>query len=227
MLVEATLPTSFHPQLDGVTRNCTLSAKAPLIMVRSCCFMNPLFLILRPGREQEAEFGRKRGSPSEDATHTSRRTTQEHDGAIYDERPEKRSGPPIVIYHPVFAKFLSRAFADFDGDEDTLRETSLFISASRGYYDEEHERIDALGPSLRTLLHPRVLKQTYLYLEGDEYIVPDGHIEVRTKHRGLEREPICFFTEVKNEVGAGGCDPALQGQSDFVRIYSSNFVRGS
>ena len=131
-----------------------------------------------------------------------------------------------MIYHPVFAKFLSRAFADFEGDEATLRETSEFISASREYYDKEDGRIAELEPFLKRLLHSTVLTEMRFHLENDKTVAPDGHVRVTTNHRGLKQEPICFFTEVKNEVGVGKCDPALQAQSDFVKIYSSNIVRG-
>jgi hypothetical protein len=157
--------------------------------------------------------------------HTERIKTQKNIGAIYDERPGKKTGLPIAIYHPVFAKFLSRASADFEGDEGTLHKTSLFINASRDYYPTEGRRTAALQSSLKILLHDAVLTETILNIDADRRIIPDGVIQVKLPLRPqLEREPVCFFTEVKNEVGAGDCDPALQCQSDYVKVYSSTLV---
>jgi hypothetical protein len=109
--------------------------------------------------------------------HTQRIITQKHIDAIYNERPGRKSGLPNAIYHPVFANFLSRAFGDLEGDEATLRKTSLFINASHDYYPTEEKRIAALQSSLKSFLHDTVLTETILKFE--KRVIPDGVIQVK------------------------------------------------
>ena len=130
--------------------------------------------------------------------------------------------PPIQIYHPVFAKFLSRAFLPFDGDDETLRQTSKFMRNSCWCYEDHATRVRALRPSLADLLHRNMFNSFIIYIDGSKQMNPDGAIYAGC-YWGITM-PVCAFLEVKNEVGTGDCDPALQCQSDFVTLCSSSTV---
>ena len=82
-----------------------------------------------------------------------------------------------------------------------------------------------LGGFLQDLVHPRIFDQAKLEIEGKKWIMPDGVVCVELKLEGeVSHLPICTFSEVKNEVGVGVCDPALQCQLDYVKVYSSEKV---
>ncbi|KAF9643722.1 hypothetical protein BDM02DRAFT_3123011 [Thelephora ganbajun] len=175
-------------------------------------------------REKIAEAARKRKSPSDDAKPEELHHTQDltRTDAVRNERPMHLSGPPIQIYHPVFAKFLSRAFLPFDGDEETLRQASELIKASRRCYEGEATRVQALRSHLSDLVHQDVLTQATITLDDNEWMKSDA--TVYTGCHWASAWPVCAFVEVKNEVGTGGCDSALQCQSDFVRLCSASAV---
>lgn len=143
--------------------------------------------------------------------------------AIYDDRPPELSPPPIQIYHQVFSKFLSLANSEWNGEEETLRQTSELIQTSRKFFGEEKERVEALRPFLRRLVHPSIATSLRLPVTQNS-ILPHGVVYVEPKLESDSQVAICALMELKNEVGTGGCDPALQCQSDFVKIYSSNQV---
>ena len=184
----------------------------------------PRVLIVLPDRWEIAEAARKRKSPSEDAKPAVLRSTQRSTNvdAVRNERPMYLSGPPIQIYHPVFGKFLSLASMPFDGDEETLRKTSEFIEASRRLYDNEDTRLKTLKPYLGTLVHPYASRQTTHMIDGGKKFAPHATIFSESPQESVS--PVCAFLEVKNEVGTGSCDPALQCQSDFVKLCSSSDV---
>jgi hypothetical protein len=131
------------------------------------------------------------------------------------------SSPSILIYHPVFAKFCSLVSSDLTVRGETLRQTSLFICASHKYYPSEEERIVTLRTHLENLLHNTVLTKKAFTILGQEKVMSEDAIFADIPdYPLLEDKPVCVFVEVKNEVGTGECDPALQCQSDSVKVYS-------
>ena len=129
--------------------------------------------------------------------------------------------PPIQIYHPVFAKFLSRASLPFDGDDKTLRRTSDLLKVSCVCYKNEASRMLALRRLLADLVHDDMLESREIDFDDKRWMKPDATIFARPV-MGLH--PVCAFLEVKNEIGTGGCSPLLQCQSDFVKLCSSSMV---
>ena len=142
--------------------------------------------------------------------------------AVYNGRPMNLIAPPIQIYHPVFEKFLSRAFLPFDGDHGTLQRTSMFMEAACRCYNDEVARTVVLRPLLADLVHKHILNPMLITLDDNKRMQPDATI-FANRNWGSMR-PVCAFFEGKNEVGTGGCDPILQCQSDFVKLYSSSVV---
>jgi hypothetical protein len=144
---------------------------------------------------------------------------------MYDECPPHLSPPPIQIYHPILTKFISRANSEFDGDEETLRLTSEFIQVSREFYSDKR-RWWALRHLPGVLIHPHILSSQKVYIgpEG-HWILPSGVVWVDSKPIPIYSEhPICAFSEVEDEIGNGGWDPALHCQSDYVQVHSSDKV---
>lgn len=194
--------------------------------VRNCFPLPRLLLIDQADRENVARAARKRAAPSEDAKHSSRRTTQNRNrpDAIFDQRPVELTGPPIAIYHPIFAQFRSLASSDFAMDETILQNTWNFIETSRSFYADEYHRAPAVTQSLHRLVPSFAWKPGFGFEDGRR-IGPDGAVSVSLPQcPNLVKTPVCVFFEMKNEVGAGGCDPVQQCQSDFVRLYSSDDV---
>lgn len=182
----------------------------------------PRFLIAGSDRKKIVEAARQRKSPSSDAklSHTTQKSTRQD--AVRNERPIHLAGPPIQIYHPVFAKFLSRAFLQFDGNEEILQWTSKFIQVSRDCYENDAYRMSALRPCLADLVHGDAMIFSKVDLGDGKWFEPDATI--RADYIQGRPQPVCAFVEVKNEVGTGGCDPALECQSDFVKLCSANSV---
>lgn len=181
-------------------------------------------LTIETDREIVARAGRKRKPPSEDAKPEELHNTQisTRVDAVHNERPIHLTCPPLQIYHPVFSKFLSNAFLPFSGDLETLRKTSQLMGASRQYYEHEWERADLLRSLLSTLVHPGFRDATSVPIDDDDEFWPDG--KVNSTRLWGSALPVCALLEVKNEVGTGGCDPALQCQSDFVKLCSAEIV---
>jgi len=170
------------------------------------------------------ESARNRKSPSEDAKPAEFQLIQNsaRPDAVRNARPAHLVSHPIQIYHPVFAKFLSRAFLPFDGDTETLQKTSEFINASRRCYRNERDRVLAIESSLSSLVHPSVLSAMRVNTGDGGWFLPDGAIPASCPL--VPKQPVCAFVEVKNEAGAGSCDPILQCQSDFVKLCSAKNV---
>ena len=142
--------------------------------------------------------------------------------AVYNGRPMNLIAPPIQIYHPVFEKFLSRACLPFGGDDITLQRTSMVMEAACRCYKDEAARMVVLRPLLALLVHKDILNFGTIYLDDNRRMQPDATVFAGCNW-GVMR-PVCAFFEAKNEVGTGGCDPILQCQSDFVKLYSSSAV---
>lgn len=77
--------------------------------------------------------------------------------------------------------------------------------------------MQALRFHLSALVHPDVLKQTVITIDDGERFTPDATIYAdRSRESAL---PVCAFIEVKNKVGTGDCNPTLQCQSDFTKLF--------
>jgi hypothetical protein len=82
--------------------------------------------------------------------------------------------------------------------------------------------MSALRPLLADSVHPDIHRWVTLDIDDGEKITADGTVLADySPERPLS---VCAFVEVKNEVGTGACDPALQCQSDFVKLCSATTV---
>lgn len=127
--------------------------------------------------------------------------------AIYDGRctqspPFATIAPPIELFHPVFGKF--RHLANDPGTQVTnedLKNIQEFMHMSSTLYALESAR----APEYRRLL-TRILQVPVHPEPNDDGTSSDG---VYMVDLGEVRVPI-LITELKRELGDGGCDPSIQ-----------------
>ncbi|KAF8593038.1 hypothetical protein BDV93DRAFT_549651, partial [Ceratobasidium sp. AG-I] len=136
---------------------------------------------------------------------------QATENAIYNGRPQNRTGPPIGLYFSIFDSFVA-------GLEDSTRDIppkkleaalSLLERSQEQYKTElsSSGRTAALVPGLNKLLGTKLFNRE---VAGAK---PDGSISA------ANGAP-CLVVEMKNEVGMGGCDPCIQGAISYVKSWS-------
>ena len=133
------------------------------------------------------------------------------------------TAPPIEIYHPAFATFRTKAAAGIDHTIFNPQDLNLaydLVVNSADIYKNEDERKKNLS-SLGNFVHFDILAKLS-FPTGKSAMEPDGTILRR--FRANVAATLCF-TELKNEIGEGGCDPMRQAEIDYVCFYSAEQVR--
>ena len=175
-------------------------------------------------REAVAAASRKRRSPSSGATVSELMKTQtsSHLDAIYNYRPLHLAPPPIMIYHPAFARFAQSMSQPADhniqytpAEVQTARE---FIELSSKLYVDESSRQRAIKAALSDAVGIGILDSTSLNCSSGRF-QPDGVIRTDTSFKGFR--PVVTISEVKNEIGTGSCDPRAQAECAYVAVYAS------
>ncbi|CAE6423060.1 unnamed protein product [Rhizoctonia solani] len=132
-------------------------------------------------------------------------------------RPRQHTGPPIVIYHPVFGSFLSNLLSSdrlspefynliFDylwASQDTY---DIETGSSRGNQGRAWERNSKSG--LEELLGK-------LWQPKEPGVIPDGEAIVSSGG-------YCILMEMKNEIGAGGSDPSIQAAQTYSWVWRNS-----
>ena len=114
-------------------------------------------------------------------------------------RPSHARGPPISIFHGVFASFLREsANATVQMSSQYLDTLSRFMAAATAFYGNEMARQNAMSPLLGELIGCRFKK----------YKTTNG---ARLDDASLVDEIFCtLIAEYKNDIGTGGCDGSIQ-----------------
>ncbi|KAI0351578.1 hypothetical protein OH77DRAFT_931829 [Trametes cingulata] len=170
-----------------------------------------------------ASAGRRRQSPSQEAAPSRLRWTQIPDGEdpIYNGRPIDLTGVPITIYHPAFSTFLRVWNGDDELEQHEIACARSFVRACAGIYESDADRVIALDKSgIPDSVHDTILTQITLRLSPNKKIEPDGVVRA-TVGLGIPRPLICI-TQVKSEIGQGGCDPNDQSQQCYKAFYCSD-----
>jgi hypothetical protein len=133
---------------------------------------------------------------------------------IMNGRPMENHGLPVHLFHPVFSRF-QHTLADHNVvlTADDYAETHEYISVSAELYDREQLRQKAILKSLNAAIHFDLLG---INLEGCGTIVTptaDNH------------NAIAGFYELKNEIGTGNSDPAIQGALLYRKAWVADEVR--
>lgn len=178
-------------------------------------------------REAIAAAGRKRRSPSSGARISELMKTQTPTrlDAIYNYRPLDLAPPPIIIYHPAFARFARAMSHPLDPDNPYTRKevqtAREFIQLSSKLYGDDVSRQRAITDALSDAVGGGILDRAPLDYSSGSF-EPDGVIHMDTSFEGFI--PVVAITQVKNEIGTGGCDPLAQAECAYVAVYTSREV---
>jgi hypothetical protein len=172
------------------------------------------------GKHVEAAKAKK--SPSAGATPSTFPATQAKD-PILNGRPFATRSTPVHLYHDVFTTFTSVY-------DDTTRKIPLDIQnhifklchdSSELYKTVKRKeggeslRLNAILPLYRLILGESMQSQPVVGGEADVAItstMSDGQLALRG------------VVEFKNEIGAGGCDPNLQGPLSYIKYWAGDAV---
>ena len=170
-------------------------------------------------REDVASAVRKCPAPSSTAKVSALRSIQVSTrvDAVYNCRPPALSGPPIQIYHSVFATFIRDSLdTSKELTPDLLDMALKLINSSLEFYKDELARRSAL----------EVLQcwgdiYTTEFRVGSTSIRPDGVLTVK---KSIGPRMVFEVVELKNEIGEGGSDPIMQAERSYASIVSSEDV---
>lgn len=178
-------------------------------------------LRLYVAREAVCATGLTRDSPSSGAKNSKLCETQKpaYLGAIFNHSPLELSPPNIMIFHPVFAKFIrlmNEESYTFTAGE--LDQAYRFIEISTTFYPEEKDQQLALQEL--TNVHEKFWVTESILLGGSRSANPDGNTCVLC-HK-LPNKPKAFSSlqELKNKIGEGGCDAADQTDACYACVCS-------
>ncbi|KAJ7797491.1 hypothetical protein B0H13DRAFT_2168576 [Mycena leptocephala] len=145
--------------------------------------------------------------------------------AIYNGRPSNLTGPPIFVYHPIFAQFVSEIqtkLDDFVFEEGDLEIAQGLSEALVRYYPYEHDMQEAVRPAFEVFLQWQNFKQKKLWSDGRS-CEPDGYRPTKLPTFYAANNPgfsamVTEFSEAKLGLGTGGCDPIDQGEKDYLLV---------
>ncbi|KAL5631181.1 hypothetical protein ACGC1H_006876 [Rhizoctonia solani] len=131
-------------------------------------------------------------------------------------RPAEHVWLPIMLYHPVFGRFLTRLRSTDPIDSEVYLRTTEHFPVSQNLYEEEtnhaQARDEITRSSLRRLLGDALRKTKANGVEADGVITgPDATCLV--------------IMEMKNEIGMGSSDPSIQAAQSYTRYWSDNTAR--
>ncbi|KAJ7867598.1 hypothetical protein B0H13DRAFT_2559789, partial [Mycena leptocephala] len=159
-------------------------------------------------------------TPSASAKSQEYNKLQGSDIAIYDGRfranEPATTAPPVELYHPVFAKFISACASSTPIPDDHLRHTSALmrklsvIATYEKRRDEETRNIfeDLLQVTLETVPNQDKISADFCHLTATPFNISAADL----------------ITEVKAELGAGGSDPSVQSSFSFTRFWVHDTV---
>lgn len=110
-----------------------------------------------------------------------------------------------------------------DPEDLEFGSANQFVEDAIALYKHEDDRVDIMRVSMAQAVHKHVLLHVDRKVDNHG-MKPDGTIQAETLFNGFD--PVIAFTEVKNEVGLGKCDPLAQAMSDYVSVISMSNVCG-
>ncbi|CAE6373097.1 unnamed protein product [Rhizoctonia solani] len=131
-------------------------------------------------------------------------------------RPHTHTGPPIILYHPVFGNFLTNLKSSNQLSPkfyDSIFE--YFWASQRIYHAEAGSRASNRDENTRTILEDLLGK---LWRATEDGPNPDA---VATGSNG----GACLFIEMKDEIGTGGGDPSIQTAYSYSRFWRNSQLK--
>jgi hypothetical protein len=174
--------------------------------------------IYSEGFKNAVKLGSTGLTPSEAAKSTEYRRRQAGPGKIYDGRYAQNetvdtTAPPIQLFNPAFAYFLSKAFnPEYNVPIETLRDIQHLMTKFATIHPNEDDRKSNI-----TSLLEKVLGQPFVTARTrDGKCHPDGVVLSSYNHIQIH----LIIIEEKNEFGDGHSDPSVQASFSFLRIFS-------
>jgi hypothetical protein len=124
---------------------------------------------------------------------------------------------PVHLFHPAFSHF-QNALSDPNVvlTADDHFKTHKYMSLSTELYESKPMRQDAILASLNEAIH-----FTLLGVVNADGTGADGSIITPTANNHNAR---AAFYELRNEIGTGGSDPAIQGSLSYRKAWVSDEV---
>ncbi|CUA78453.1 Sorting nexin-25 [Homo sapiens] [Rhizoctonia solani] len=134
-------------------------------------------------------------------------------------RPAQKSWLPIVLYHPVFGRFLRRLRSNDPIDPDIYAYTRDHFIVSQELYEEDITRSNSKATS-----RDKVTRESLHRLLGDalQKIRVNG-VEADGVITGPDASCLVIM-EMKNEIGLGSSDPSIQAAESYMRYWSDDLV---
>ncbi|KAG9086361.1 hypothetical protein FS749_003688 [Ceratobasidium sp. UAMH 11750] len=132
---------------------------------------------------------------------------------IRNGRPATRTGLPIVLYHPVFGRFLSNLRSTAPISSAIYTQTTRYFTVSQELYEAEFDQrptMTARDQSSQEGL--QVLLGSFMSRVSMCGTRPDG---LASGHGGA----CLIVVEMKNEIGTGGSDPSIQAAQSYSRYW--------
>ncbi|KAG9078891.1 hypothetical protein FS749_009054 [Ceratobasidium sp. UAMH 11750] len=118
---------------------------------------------------------------------------------IRNGRPATRTGPPIVLYHPVFGRFLSNLRSTAPISPTIYAQTTRYFTVSQELYETEFGQ------------RPTPTTRDQSSQEGLQVLLGS----FMSEHDGA----CLIVTEMKNEIGTGDSDPSIQAAQSYSRYW--------
>jgi hypothetical protein len=130
-----------------------------------------------------------------------------------------RVGAPVTLYHRVFSQFQEDLQVSLDSmelDTQYLSDVNTLCGQSSALYLTEAERERHVMKTLGTVLG-FFFKTRTTDLGNKENAKSDGVVSIEC---GSDLETaFIFILELKNEIGVGGCDPAIQALQSYRKYW--------
>ncbi|CAB4495396.1 unnamed protein product [Rhizophagus irregularis] len=136
---------------------------------------------------------------------------------IYNLRPPECSGPPVSLFHPVFGQFL----IDYRNHSlsipaERYMQVQDFCNRAGQIYKNEGFRQKALRPFFTSLFDG---------IQPISIVTNNGSIDddvLLTDNVVLGEKAVPILWEYKNEIGAGGKDPSIQGGCGYAKYWAQS-----
>ncbi|KAJ6501824.1 hypothetical protein DFH09DRAFT_850861, partial [Mycena vulgaris] len=167
-------------------------------------------------------------APSTAAQHNAMKKTQTTANplAVFNGHPHPLVGPPITIYHPIFADFqrlLNTPLDEFPFQPGDLK-MAAHLCEMVSTYDSEATRAPDIDATLTAFFGVGFSRATR-WSNGKEYI-PDGSRYVALILISLILSLPVLLYEDKRAPGSGGCDPIVQGEQDYHTAIINKLAEG-
>ena len=168
------------------------------------------------GHASSVQQGKDAPAPSIAAKTTTFKEEQEK-RPIFNGRPFENHGLPVHLFHPAFSQFQrTRDDPSLNLTAKDYHNAHQYITLSAALYDTESLRQEAILRSLNS-----AISFDLHGVKSEGGTMPNGSIVLRT---ASDSQAIAGIYELRNEIGMGNSDPAVQGSLSYRKAWVSDKV---